>query len=129
MDRLIRFNIVRFAVVASFCVWTGLALGQQTKKPSSNGSSNELPPGTAVFTVKGMCCAKESGPATEALLKIPGVAKVVPSHKAGTLTIYRTKDQAPSPKAIWEAVEGITKIQPLKLVTAQGTFTAKPKLR
>jgi copper chaperone CopZ len=125
VDKTIRLLVVNFSVLAALCVWTGLAFGQQGK----NQSPGELPPGTAVFTVKGMCCSKESGPAIAALSKIPGVAKVVASHKAGTLTIYRDKEKNPSPVAIWEAVEGIAKVEPIKLATAQGTFTAKPKLK
>lgn len=125
MDRSIRFHVVNVAVLISMAIWTGLTFGQQAKKQSSEESS----PPAAVFTVKGMCCSKESGPAIAALSKIPGVGKVVPSHKAGTLTIYRAKDKDPSPKAIWEAVEGIAKVEPIKLVTTQGTFTAKPRLR
>jgi copper chaperone CopZ len=125
MDRSLRFHIVRFAVLASFFVGTSMAFGQQAKKQPTE----ETTPPAAVFTVKGMCCAKESGPAITALSKIPGVGKVVPSHKAGTLTIYRAKDKAPSPIAIWEAVESIEKVEPIKLVTTQGTFTAKPRLK
>lgn len=125
MDRSLRFHIVRFAVLASFCIGTSLAFGQQAKKQPPE----ETTPPAAVFTVKGMCCAKESGPAIAALSKIPGVGKIVPSHKAGTLTIYRAKDKDPSPIAIWEAVEGVEKVVPIKLVTTQGTFTAKPKLK
>lgn len=125
MDRSLRFHIVRFAVLASFCIGTSVAFSQQPKKQPSE----ETTPPTAVFTVKGMCCAKESGPAIAALSKIPGVGKVVPSHKAGTLTIYPAKDKNPSPKAIWEAVEGIERVEPIKLVTTQGTFTAKPRLK
>ncbi len=78
------------------------------------------------MTVKGMCCAKEAAPVVKELEKVKGVQQVTADPKAGTLTIVPVPKLDPSPKEIWEAVER-SKLQPVKLATADETFTKKPK--
>ena len=84
--------------------------------------SKEVP---TVLQVKNMCCAKESGPAIKELSKVTGVSKVVPDHKAKTLTIHASNVQALSPSAIWIAAERAN-VVPAKLTVGQKVYTTKP---
>lgn len=83
---------------------------------------------TCVLVTKKMCCAHESAPAIKELSKIPGVARVTADHKARSLTIIPKNNAMPSPLAIWEAAER-TKLEPVRLATAHGVYTTKPKVR
>lgn len=78
-----------------------------------------------VLQVKNMCCGKESGPAIKELSKVTGVSKVVPDHKAKTLTIHAVNVQALSPSAIWLAAERAN-VGPVKLTVGQKVYTTKP---
>lgn len=120
MQRFSRFSTGMLLISA---LVAGLA------ESGSAQQSGDDTPQVAVFTVKGMCCAKESGPAVKELSKVPGVAKVVVSHKAGTLTIFAKENMDPSPIAIWEAVQKVNAIKPVRLATAHGTFTTKPRFK
>ena len=78
-----------------------------------------------ILTVRRMDCPAESAPAVADLSKISGVKSVGVDYKTVTLTISPKRNSFPSPLAIWESAER-TKIEPLKLQTAQGTFYSKP---
>jgi hypothetical protein len=89
-----------------------LAFGQEPARPV-----------TSVLTVKKLCCAKESKPATAALMQVPGVERVVPDHKTRTLTIVSHPKS--SPRAMWESVERLN-LQPYRLATTEGVWNQKP---
>ena len=80
---------------------------------------------TFVLTVRKMDCPAESAPAIADLSKIPGVKSVGVDYKAVTLSITPKRNAFPSPLAIWEAAER-TRIEPVKLQTAHGTYYSKP---
>lgn len=83
---------------------------------------------TSVLVTKRMCCAHESVPAIKEMSRIPGVARVVADHKTRSLTIIPKQNMVPSALAIWEAAER-TKLEPVRLSTAEGVFNAKPRLQ
>jgi len=106
-------NVIRsMAVAALLFAMAGLAHGQQ---PAASA--------TSVLTVSKMCCAKESKPATAALMQIRGVQTVTPNHEARTLTIFA--HPAVSPRAIWESIEKL-QLGPNRLATAEGVWLKKP---
>lgn len=96
---------------------------------TQNSASAQAPVQTkqvsTVLQVKNMCCGKESGPAIKELSKVRGISKVVPDHKAKTLTIYAANVQALSPSAIWLAAERAN-VVPVKLTVGQKVYTTKP---
>lgn len=83
-------------------------------------------PTAVVLATKNMCCAHESVPAIKELSKVPGVARVVADHNTRSLTIIPKQNAVPSPLAIWEAAER-TKLEPIRLSTAQGVYNGKPR--
>jgi len=83
------------------------------------------PPVTTI-SVQGMHCA---GCASKVAGNLQAVAGVNKAHvdAAKAVAIVTTKpNAAPSPRALWEAVEKAG-YKPTKLVGPAGTFTAKPK--
>jgi len=60
------------------------------------------------------------------LVAVPGVLNVRTSVLSHTATITPQQSKAPSPKAIWEAVEKAG-FKPVKLEGPAGVFTEKPK--
>lgn len=93
-----------------------LALGQPAR------ASGPVP---TIITVSDMHCAGCAKKMAAKLYQIPGVATVQADVPSTRLIIVAAPQQAPSPKALWEAVEnaGYT---PAKLEGPGGTFTAKP---
>jgi hypothetical protein len=98
-----------------------LGMSVFTAMPSSG--QEPVRPTTSVLTVKKLCCAKESKPASAALMQVPGVQRVVPDHKAYTLTIVSHPNS--SPKAMWESVERLN-LGPYRLATVEGVWNQKP---
>jgi copper chaperone CopZ len=96
-----------------------VAAAQEQKPPAKKEP-------TIVFTVKGMCCAREAAPCVKGLEKVKGVAKVTADTKKGTLTIEPKSKAEPSPKELWQAVEN-AKVTPVKLAMGGEKFTKKPK--
>lgn len=78
-----------------------------------------------VLTVRKMDCPAESAPAVADLSRIPGIKNVRVDYKTVTLSITPKPNAFPSPLAIWESAER-TKIDPVKLETARGTYHSKP---
>lgn len=107
-------------------LWNAIAVGLcvLSSVGVTSAQSPEPPPQHAALTVKKMCCAKESIPAIKALSKVPGVKKVSVNYKTRTLSIERS-DIVPSPREVWDAVDKI-KIEPVRLATPEGIFTARP---
>ena len=81
---------------------------------------------TTTISVKGMHCPSCAKKITGKVKAVSGVAEAEADVKAGTISVEPEKDKAPSPKAMWEAVEkaGYT---PTKLAGPGGTYTEKPK--
>ena len=80
----------------------------------------------AILSVKNMCCAKESVPAIKELSKLPGVGRVSVDYKSRSLMIEPAAKGVLSPRAVWEAAERV-KIGPVRLATAEGVHTSKPR--
>ena len=78
-----------------------------------------------VMTVSEMCggCVKKI---TKRFEGVEGIAKVECSIEKQSVTVIPKADVRLSPKGIWEIMESISKT-PTKMVTPDGTFTAKPK--
>ena len=68
-------------------------------------------------------CAKRVRESVEA---VSGVKEVKTDLTAKSATITSKRNEIPSPKLLWEAVEGAGKT-PVKLIGPSGTFTTKPK--
>jgi Cu+-exporting ATPase len=93
-----------------------LALGQAARAGE---------PSPTTITVEGMHCMGCAKKMAARLYEVPGVAGVQANVSASTLTVASKPAQAPSPRALWDAVERAG-YQPVKLEGPGGTFTAKP---
>lgn len=80
--------------------------------------------GNTVMTVGEMCggCVKKI---TARLKQMPNLVEVKCDIAKKTVTVV-PGDGGPSPRALWDAMEEIGK-RPIRMVTASGTFTEKPK--
>jgi copper chaperone CopZ len=83
-------------------------------------------PSATTITVPDLDCASCAKKVGGKVAEVPGVAKVEYSIEAKTLKVTPKTGAAPSPKALWEAVEKGGK-SPSRLEGPGGTFTAKPK--
>jgi copper chaperone CopZ len=81
---------------------------------------------TSKIAVNGMSCAGCAKTVGKAVSAVEGVESAVADVKTKTLTVIAKKGAAPSPKAMWEAVEkaGYT---PTRIEGAAGTFDKKPE--
>lgn len=85
----------------------------------------DSPPSTTI-SVQGMHCAGCASKVAGNLQAVAGVTKAeVDATKAVAIVVPKS-NAAPSPRALWEAVEKAG-YKPTKLVGPAGTFTAKPK--
>lgn len=81
----------------------------------------------AVITIPDMDCSGCAKKLGTNLTTVAGVAKVEYDVPGRTIRVTAKPQAAPSPKAMWEAVEKGGKV-PAKLIGVDGTtFTAKPK--
>ena len=101
-----------------------LSLASGTALPLS--AADPQPQYAAILSVKNMCCAKESVPAIKDLSTVPGVGRVSVDYKSRSLMIEPAAKGVLSPRAVWEAAERV-KIGPLRLATADGVHTSKPR--
>lgn len=83
-------------------------------------------PQLATITVQGMHCAGCASKVTRKLQAVPGVDKAQVDAAKGTAVVTLKSDAAPSPRALWEAVEKAG-YKPTRLVGPTGTFSVKPK--
>ncbi len=83
-------------------------------------------PATTTITVPELDCPICAKKVVAKLTDVPGVGKIESSVEAKTFTVTAKAGAAPSPKAMWEAVEK-GGFDPSKMVGPGGTFTAKPK--
>ena len=79
-----------------------------------------------VIAIPGLHCGGCAKKVTTSLATVPGVAGSTADLKAKTITVNVKAGQAPSPRALWEAVEKAGQV-PTKLECPAGTFTAKPQ--
>ena len=91
----------------------------------SMASAADAKKSNTVITVGEMCggCVKKI---TKRFDSVRQVAKVECSIEKKSVTLIPKPDVRLSPKEIWEIMAGIGKT-PKKMVTPEGTFTAKPK--
>ncbi len=82
-------------------------------------------PAPTTITLQELHCAGCVKKVTVKLLAVPGVAKVEADQKTATVKVAPKPDAAPSPRALWEAVENAGQI-PVKLQGPGGTYTALP---
>jgi copper chaperone CopZ len=82
-------------------------------------------PTSITISVSDIHCAGCGKKLSAELTKIAGVSKAEVDVENKTVTLTAKSKQAPSPKALWEAVEKAGKT-PTKLISSQGTFTEKP---
>lgn len=83
------------------------------------------PPTTTKITVEGMHCMGCAKKIANKLYEVTGVAKVQADVPASAVIVGPQAQRAPSPKALWEAVERAG-YRPTRLEGPSGTFTAKP---
>lgn len=83
------------------------------------------PPPTTI-TVEGMHCQGCAKKIANRLQAVPGVAAIQADVPAARLTVSAKSQQAPSPRALWEAVERAG-YKPTKLDGPAGSFTARPE--
>jgi copper chaperone CopZ len=104
-------------------LWTALVtvvvLGQ-------SGALWAADPAPTTITIPDMHCMGCAKKMANKLYEVPSVAKVQANVEATTLTVTPKAQQAPSPRALWEAVEKAG-YKPSKLHGPSGTFTEKPK--
>ena len=79
---------------------------------------------TAIY-VEDMCCANCAKRIARKLYVIPGVVAVHADVKQGIALVTPQQTKRPSPRAMWEAVEG-AEFVPVKLLGPAGEFTQKP---
>ena len=93
----------------------------------SNALRADPPPApTTKITVEGMHCMGCAKKIANKLYEVQGVAKVEANVPASVLIVGPQAQRAPSPKAMWEAVERAG-YRPSRLEGPSGTFTAKPQ--
>lgn len=89
-------------------------------------SSQAADAATITINVQGMHCAGCASKVTRNLQAIEGVQKAQVDAAKALAVISASPEAAPSPRALWEAVEKAG-YKPTKLVGPAGTFTTKPK--
>ena len=108
-------------IIAAAIFFLGILL------PSMNAASARAAErATITIQVEKMCCGGCAKRIAMQLYDVPGVAEVESNIATRTVTVRPEARKAPSPKAIWEAIER-GKDVPLKLVSPQGTFMKKPR--
>lgn len=83
-------------------------------------------PKTTTITVPDMHCLGCAKKMANQLYQVSGVAEVKVSVETTTMIISPKAQTAPSPHALWEAIEKAG-YKPTKIVGPSGTFSAKPK--
>ena len=83
------------------------------------------PPPTTI-SVQGMHCVACASKVAGNLQAVVGVQKAEVDADKAVAVVMAKSSVAPSPKALWEAVEKAG-YKPTKLVGPSGTFTSKPK--
>jgi Cu+-exporting ATPase len=84
------------------------------------------PPAVTTITVPDMQCMSCAKKMTAKLYEVPGVAEVTASVPTTSLTVAPKGSAAPSPRALWDAVEKAG-YKPARLEGPSGTFTQRPQ--
>ena len=102
-----------------------LGMGLAALSAYATSSVQAAEPTLITIRVADMHCATCARKIAGRLVTVPGVlqAKANPTTNIATVTPQKTK--APSPKALWEAVEKAG-FKPLKIEGPLGTFEQKP---
>ena len=108
-----RTMVLGLAVLAVGLLCLSQATGQTTPKKT-------------VITIEDLDCPVCAKDVEKAVAKVAGVDTVTTDVNTQTATVAPKANTAPSPKALWEAVESAG-YKPTKLEGPSGTFTAKPK--
>ena len=90
------------------------------------GTVQAAEPAVTTISIQGMHCAGCANKVTRRLQAVSGVATAKTDAPSSTAWATAKVGAAPSPKAMWEAVEAAG-YKPLKVVGPSGTFTTKPK--
>lgn len=90
------------------------------------GTVQATEPAVTTISVEGMHCASCASKVTRRLQAVKGVAAAKADAQSSTAWATAKAGTAPSPKALWEAVEQAG-YKPVKLMGPGGTFTTKPK--
>lgn len=91
-----------------------------------NAAQTAEPPRTTI-SVQGMHCVVCASKVAGHLQAVVGVQKAQVDAEKAVAVVTAKSDSAPSPRAMWEAVEKAG-YKPTKLVGPAGTFVGKPKL-
>jgi Cu+-exporting ATPase len=83
-------------------------------------------PKVTTIVVKDMHCSNCASKIARKLYTVPGVVKVTTNVKANTAVVTPQATKAPSPRAMWDAVEQAG-FAPVRMQGPSGTFTSKPK--
>jgi Cu+-exporting ATPase len=92
----------------------------------ANQAPRAADPAATVITVQDMHCLGCAKKITSKLNEVPGVAAVRADVPTSQLSIAAQPQHAPSPRALWEAIERAG-YHPAKLEGPSGSFTAKPQ--
>lgn len=91
-----------------------------------DGSALADGPAPYKITVSGMHCGGCAQKVAAKLGVVTHVAQVQTDFPSATFAVTPGPQKAPSPRALWEAVEKAG-FKPTKLLTPEGRYTAKPK--
>lgn len=83
-------------------------------------------PATTTIHVDDLHCPSCAKRVLKMVTAIPGVGAAQADVKASTVTVTPQAQKAPSPRALWEAVEKAG-FKPTKLTGPAGTFAEKPQ--
>ncbi|MBI3411118.1 MAG: heavy-metal-associated domain-containing protein [Planctomycetes bacterium] len=109
------------------CTGLGLVtLAWATLALASVALAQNSPPAATTITVPTIHCMGCAKKMAGELYKVQGVAQVLANVEAHTVTVRAKSDAAPSPRALWEAVERAG-YQPTRLEGPAGVATSKPK--
>ncbi|MBX9680755.1 MAG: cation transporter [Gemmataceae bacterium] len=116
-----RYSKVSLFVAAAAFLLSGMALGDRihAQSPAPKASNTTI----TVPDMHCMGCAKKMA---NELSKVEGAGQILANVEATTVTVRTKSNQAPSPRALWEAVERAG-YQPSRLEGPNGVFTSKPK--
>ena len=100
----------------------GVGLSTAAAQPAQPAKSETA---TSRVAVEGMTCGGCAKTVVKAVTAVEGVESATADVKAKTLTVVAKTGAAPSPRAVWEAVEKAG-YKPTRIEGAAGTFAAKP---
>lgn len=103
-----------------------MLLGIVTAALLAANTAHAADPPPTTISVQGMHCAGCAAKVAGNLQAVVGVQKAEVDAEKAAAVVTAKSSVAPSPRALWEAVEKAG-YKPTKLVGPAGTFTSKPK--